>query len=356
MTNLRCAGGGAAMGRRAFLVASGMAVLATACGADGSTPDAASSPDPTGSSPASPVGKSGAGPATRPPSPPPEPVLPEVRAWRPSDGEIEPPVKVAAVAVIEALGTVLTKGAVPGADAVRSAAQRLAAIEADPKLADRAGALIPPAAPSVVEIVYPQYGGLTPDTASVMAVAAQTWIDGSEPRRRTVTVDVRLERRRDAWVVTALLPVAAVDVASLQLAGRAAELADTSGVRLPDAALADLASGAIDPRVADALLRLSESYEMSVSVFRSGHPENVFGTDRTSNHTRGRAVDIWAVNGTPVVTMATDDPLLLEFLAAAANLGSDEVGGPVDLDGRAGRTHFSDHLHRDHVHIGFETD
>lgn len=48
----------------------------------------------------------------------------------------------------------------------------------------------------------------------------------------------------------------------------------------------------------------------------------MFGTNRTSNHTRGRAVDIWAINRRPVVTMGTDDQTLLRFLEAARDVGS----------------------------------
>jgi hypothetical protein len=198
----------------------------------------------------------------------------------------------------------------------------------------------------------PQYGGLRDASASVMTVAEQTWLTDTRLRHRTLTIDVRLSRAGDRWVVTKLLPAQVVDVAELTLSGDVAALLVSPRLALPDAAVADLAGGVVDSLVIEALLQLSEGYEMSVSVFRSGHPRNVFGTDRTSNHTRGRAVDIWAINGVPVVAMTTTDPVLSGFITAARELGSDEIGAPVDPDGPGG-VHFADDVHRDHVHIGF---
>ncbi|TDE00330.1 hypothetical protein [Jiangella asiatica] len=274
----------------------------------------------------------------------PVPDLPAPQPWTPAAGEISPEIKLAAVQVIEALGA---------APDPAEASRRLADLGAAPSLVASAGPLVPTATPSVVTVVYPQYGGLERATACVMAVAEQTWIADRELDSRSVTVDVRLTKGPDGWTVKELRPVAAVDRAALPLTGPAAELAGGGRVHLPDAAVADLAAGRVDSRVVAALTTLSRTYELSVSVFRSGHPENVFGTDRTSNHTRGRAVDIWAVDGAPVASMARHDPRLSEFLAAVRATGSDEIGGPIDPDGPGG-DHFADDLHRDHVHLGFE--
>lgn len=51
--------------------------------------------------------------------------------------------------------------------------------------------------------------------------------------------------------------------------------------------------------------------------------------------------------------MAPDDPALVRVLRLARELGSDEVGGPLDPDGPGG-VHFANALHRDHVHIGID--
>jgi hypothetical protein len=42
-------------------------------------------------------------------------------------------------------------------------------------------------------------------------------------------------------------------------------------------------------------------------------------------------------------------------MEAAAAYGATEIGGPEDLDGETGRRpFFSDALHQDHLHLGFE--
>lgn len=322
--------------RRAFLAGGLAAAAVAACGTESRTqPRTIRTPDPAPKLPA--------GPVPEPPSPVPD--LPATQPWEPSAGEVAPEIKVAAARVIEALGNAPDGAAPPE--------QRLTAAGAEPRLAAAAGPLVPPAVPSTVAVVYPQYGGLERSTASVMAVAEQTWVVDSALVSRSVTVDVRLKRGSAGWLVDQLLPAETTDRAALTLDGAAAQLAASPRVHLPDAAVADLAAGIVDARVVAALLELAATYELSVSVFRAGHPENVFGTDRTSNHTRGRAVDIWAVDGVPVVTMGLDDPLLLGFLDAVRSTGSDEIGGPVDPDGPGGK-HFADDLHRDHVHLGFE--
>lgn len=271
--------------------------------------------------------------------------LPDVVAWQPAATEIQPEIKLAAARVIEALGNASTTASTPQ--------ERLAAMGADPALVAGAGALVPPSAPSVAEVVYPQYGGLTPDASSVMTVVRQTWLAaGGAAMSRTITVDVRLTRDGDGWRVTALFPVEPVGRSTLDLTAPVAALADDPQMDLPPAAVFDLAAG-VDPRVVEVLAGLSRTYALSVSVVRAGHPVEIFGTDRPSRHTLGRAVDVWAVNGEPIVTITLDDPLLVGFLAAVRDLGAQSIGGPVDLDGPGG-IHFADALHRDHVHIAFD--
>jgi hypothetical protein len=107
--------------------------------------------------------------------------------------------------------------------------------------------------------------------------------------------------------------------------------------------------------VDDALLaildRLAAAHVLDVTVLRTGHPREVFGTGRTSNHTRGRAVDIWRVDGRPVVGPGTPRALLREVMVLAGRLGATEVGGPFDVNG-SGPGFFSDDVHRDHLHVG----
>ncbi|MFW6773339.1 hypothetical protein ACOACO_03570 [Nocardioides sp. CPCC 205120] len=269
--------------------------------------------------------------------------LPPAEPWVPSGREVEPEAKIAAVRVVEALGSTGTDGA--------SVRQRLARIGADPRLAGAGAPLVPPSTSGVTHVVYPQYGGLTDRRASVMVVAEQSWVTEVGLARRTLTADVRVRREGSSWRVEDVLVPSAAD--PVRVDDAVPRLLAEPNVELPHAAASDLAGGQVDRSVVEALLTLSASYRLSVSVFRSGHPEEVFGTGTTSNHTRGRAVDIWAVDGTPVVSMRRDDPVLTGFLDAARATGSDEVGGPVDRDGPGG-AHFANALHRDHVHIGFD--
>ena len=90
-----------------------------------------------------------------------------------------------------------------------------------------------------------------------------------------------------------------------------------------------------------------------MSVVHTGHPRNVFGTDRLSDHTRMRAFDVWAVDGHTVIDPATSDALVDGFMRAAAKAGAYNVGGPRQL-GLPG--FFSDRVHRDHLHIAFDSD
>ncbi|MBC8091024.1 MAG: hypothetical protein H7Y15_03615, partial [Pseudonocardia sp.] len=113
-------------------------------------------------------------------------------------------------------------------------------------------------------------------------------------------------------------------------------------------ARADLLSGGVHDAVSAAVLALSERWRVHVLVLTGGHPEHVFGTDRTSNHTRGRAVDIWALNGVPVIDRAASP--WREAMRAGTDAGASEVGGPEAL-GLPG--HFSDQIHQDHLHLGF---
>lgn len=204
-----------------------------------------------------------------------------------------------------------------------------------------------------VRVVYPQYGGLLESSASVMVIAKRARSDGRGQDSRSTVFDVRLLRRGGRWSVTDARPArGADDVARPPDAAASAVIANPR-LELPDPAVGDLRAGVVDPLVVAILDRLSTDFRMRVSVLRTGHPHNVYGTSGLSNHTRGRAVDIWAIDGIPVVSMPPDDPRLLRFISAARDLGSDEIGAPADPDGPGG-IHFANDLHRDHVHIGFD--
>lgn len=209
---------------------------------------------------------------------------------------------------------------------------------------------------AMLRVIYPQYGGLLDAASSVMVLAAVT-----DQIRSYRTYDVRLRRAGRLWSVidTAEFPGpedaegAALATVGTPEADAVRDLLTSPRVDIRGAAAADLVDGRVDRLVVRLLLTLAEEFRISVTVFASGHPREVFGTEGLSNHTLGRAVDLWAIDGRPVIEMPPDDPLLLSFLTRAAELGCTEIGAPIDPDGPGG-VHFANALHRDHVHLGFD--
>ena len=164
------------------------------------------------------------------------------------------------------------------------------------------------------------------------------------------TYDVRLSRGAPAgWRVTAVFPSRPGPRAPHSRAARRVLASDR--IDLPPAGRADVASGQVHDSVLVAMLGLSRTYRIGVSVVRSGHPIHVFGTDRLSDHPQGRAFDTWRIDGRAVVDPDTPARLVAGYMRAAAAEGSYNVGGPVLLG--AAPQYFSDATHHDHVHAGF---
>ncbi|MFE0461404.1 hypothetical protein ACFW1A_19365 [Kitasatospora sp. NPDC058965] len=327
--------------RRALL-----AVLlgAAGCGSSGHpvTPSPSPTPVPgTGSSPA-PGHPSPASPGTSPA------VLPAVTPWQPGPGEIRPDVKLRAVQVVEALGNWPSGGS--GTAAARTRLSALGGV--DPSLVSQAGPLLPAADQAALQVVYAQYGGILTDSASVLVVCDQ-WATGAPPGG--TTVDVRLSSASPVWNVTALHP-ADPGAASATLSAAAQQVLAEPRIELPPAGAADIRSGQVHDSVLHAMLTLARTYTLTVSVVRSGHPLDVFGTTRPSDHPLGRAFDVWRIDGHPVVDPATPHDLVDGFMRAAAAAGSYNVGGPRQLSGgTTPNQFFSDDTHHDHVHVGFDS-
>ncbi|WP_312018579.1 hypothetical protein [Streptomyces sp. I05A-00742] len=272
--------------------------------------------------------------------------LPATTAWRPDATDVAPEVKLRAVRLVEALGAWSAGGG--GPDRAR---ERLAALGLPAGLAAQAGALRPPADRAALQVVYAQYGGITDDAASVLVVCRQWTRTGTGPVvPGGTTVDVRLTRSRPDPTVTALHPAAPVRPAA-DLSATARQVLADRRVVLPPAAEADVRGGGVHDSVLRTMLRLGRTYRLDVSVLRSGHPRNVFDTDRPSDHPPGRAFDVWAIDGRAVAAPRTPRALVEAFMRAAADAGSYNVGGPVALPGGL---FFSDATHHDHVHVGFD--
>ncbi|MDF2264512.1 hypothetical protein P2Q00_03520 [Streptomyces coacervatus] len=275
--------------------------------------------------------------------------LPRATLWRPSRDDVDPQVKLRAVQLIEALGSWRT-----GEQGTVAGRSRVSALGLAPGLAGQAGPLLASADEAVLQVVDAQYGGILTDTASVLVVCRQWTRRADAVTAGGTTVDVRLSRAQPRWTVTALHPARPGPAAS-SLPPAARKVLDDSRIGLPPAARADVRSGHIHTTVLEAMLRLAGTYRMNLSVIRSGHPLDVFGTSRPSDHPHGRAFDVWQINGRSVVDSATPRRLIESFMRDAAATGSYNVGGPVQLGGGTLGQFFSDPTHHDHVHVGFRS-
>jgi hypothetical protein len=291
--------------RRGVMIA-GAGALLTACGGGpGRSQADAGSSAATPSSPAAPQPSSSTSPIL--------PELPDVTTWHPDPGDLSPIAKLTAVRRVEAAGS---------------------------------------GAGHAIQVVDAQYGGLLTDSASVLVVT-RSWhrrgprlVDGGH------TYDVRLSRTPTGWRITEVRPSRPGPPASMHSAA-ARRVLTSRRISLPPAGRADVLSGQVHDSVLQAMLAMSATHRIDVSVVRSGHPLHVFGTDRLSDHPQGRAFDTWAIDGHMVVDPRTSRALVEDYMHAAAQAGSYNVGGPYLLG--AAPQWFSDATHHDHVHAGFTT-
>jgi hypothetical protein len=273
--------------------------------------------------------------------------LPRVSPWVPTKAEVHPEVKLAAVRVVEAIGT---WGVGHGGRA--AAAARVSALGQQGSLARQALPLVGSYDNAAVQVIDAQYGGILATSASVLVACQQSLGDhGGRVIMGGTTVDVRLHLQRGHWIVTQLRP-ADPGRPARRLSSTAKRVLASSRIGLPPASVADIRSGQVHESVLRALLSLARDYRIDVSVIRSGHPKFVFGTIRLSDHPRGRAFDTWRIDGHAVVDTRTSKSLIVDYMRAAASAGSYNVGGPYLLSGR-GNQFFSDPTHHDHVHAGF---
>lgn len=266
--------------------------------------------------------------------------------WVPGSAEYEPAVKLAAVRLVEAIAAWPA-----GHGGLAAARQRVGALGLNPVLADQAGPLVSTHQVSSAQVVDAQYAGILPGAANVMVVVRWWRRTGTAAvRSGGTTLQVLMTEARPRWRITQLIPAEPAPPAASP-PPLASEVLANPRIRLPYAARADVASGAIAAPVLQALLALARTHSLDIGVVRSGHPVHVFGTSRVSDHPRGRAVDIWAVDDRPIVDPA-NRALTEQIMRQGSALGAWQVGGPVDLDG-AGLRYFSDHTHHDHIHLGF---
>ena len=307
---------------------------------------------PSGSTPA--AAGTGVTPTTSVPAPPGATAvvatsstvqLPAAHPWVARRGEVQPAVKARATSLLEAVGTWSD-----GQGDLPSARRRAAAAGHAPSLADGLAVLLGSAKSAVTVVRDAQYGGILSGAASVLVVVDQWRASSSAVVAGGTTVDVRLVAASPHWRITEVLPAKPGSaVAAPSLSSTARRVLADGRIRLPYAARADVRAGRIHDSVLALLLSMSQGHVVDVSVLRSGHPVTVFGTSRPSDHPRGRAVDVWALDGRALV-LPTNHVLAAQGMRYAVAHGAYNVGGPVLL---SGREYFSDRTHQDHIHLGF---
>lgn len=135
----------------------------------------------------------------------------------------------------------------------------------------------------------------------------------------------------------------------------AAEVLANPRIGLTPAARGDVEAGIIDPRILAILLFAAEDHSLDrVGPLVTGHTYYVKGTTRVSNHVFGRAVDILALDGSPVDASNLGARQLMEdLLSLPPELLPDEIGGPWVIQGPS-MSSFTDTSHSTHIHSGFD--
>lgn len=296
-------------------------------------------------------------PVADPPPPPPPttttteappPTLPPVAPYVALPGEPVPELKAMAGNALQAIGTYEVGGG------TRDQALGRVATVVDAAVVDAAAALLQPDASSSIEVVYPQLGGLTDDAAAVMVVYRWRTITGTRESEETRTADVRLARTDTGWRVTALPSLGGGPPSDAPPpTAAAAAVLESQRIELSDTGRWDVEAGRIGDELLQVLLDLSEDHVLSVTVLATGHPREVFETALISNHTEGRGVDIWAVDGTPVLEQRQPGSTVESIVRRLLDAGVTEVGSPFDLDGPRDAS-FANVVHQDHLHIAFD--
>ncbi|MFA9432556.1 hypothetical protein [Egicoccus sp. AB-alg2] len=282
-------------------------------------------------------------------APPELPAAPEVAPpYEPSDDETHPNAKQLAAEVVQALTNYGPE------DGLRDLASRVADGDDRDALVEAAGPLHHEGAWSRGVVEYPQFGGLTEERTSQMVVVRQTvgLPDGSI-LEEVRTLDVRLRLRDGAWVFDQLADAGGEPVERPDdLPDEAVAVLDDERIDLPDSARWDIHRGAIVPELLALMSELADEFgPYGVIVLETGHPYHVFGTDRMSDHLRGRAVDVHRVGEELVVEAREEGSTVHRMVEWLYDHDARPIiGSPWALDGFGGRS-FTDAVHLDHLHI-----
>lgn len=127
----------------------------------------------------------------------------------------------------------------------------------------------------------------------------------------------------------------------------------TSGkVSFDPSALDDIKNNKADGRVILLIDAISKQHTIYISSIKSNHSKYVAGTNRVSLHYLGKAFDIAAVDGIPVISQryigSPAFKVAKSLVTSSSQLGIEEVGSPWDLGGIS----FTDEGHQNHIHVG----
>lgn len=239
-----------------------------------------------------------------------------------------------------------------GATARRVAAALPASATGTAALARVLRPAVDPDAWSMAEVVYPQLSGVTTTSLGAMVVVRQT-IESSDGRRRTLTrvVDVRLRRSGGPWSLDTIGSVGGTPVGRpSQLSTAARRVLGSSAIELSGSARWDIQRGLVDETLLQVLADAAQRRRFAVAVFRGGHPENVWATERQSAHSAGLAADIYAVDGRPVIAQREPGTPAYELAAELSAGGAYQLGSPW-VFGAGGAQSFADAVHQDHIHV-----
>jgi len=209
-----------------------------------------------------------------------------------------------------------------------------------------------PGAWSQGRIIYPQLGGLGTNAASVMVVVEQMVGTAEGIQVFIRTLDVRLALSGSSWRFADLASIGGTLITEPATPSpQALAVLNNPRIEMPDSARWDILSGAISPDLLAVMSRLAERTPFGVVTLSQGHPYEVFGTDRQSDHTRGRAVDIYRLSDTLVIDGRADRSAVhqtVQWLYQQPEIR--QIGSPWALDGVGGKS-FTDRLHQDHLHV-----
>jgi hypothetical protein len=179
-------------------------------------------------------------------------------------------------------------------------------------------------------VVYPQLGGIAPGRVSVMVVVEQQTGKADQVEHTvTRTIDVRLMRDGDDWVLDEVASIGGTPVdRPADLQAPAAAVVDDPRIALPDSARWDIYRGMISTTLLRLMSALADRTPYAVVTLSSGHPYNVFGTDRQGNHSKGRAFDVYTFDGQNVIDDREQDSTTrrhVEWLLVGSNRGQRDI-------------------------------